>query len=100
MYLQAGAQQLELRVHVRELVDRVLHAADVLQLAARMAVHELQAVEHVLFAQDLHQLEDLGDEQAELRLVAGRIAPLARAFAREFHAHADARPHVVFLGDA
>ena len=38
---------------MRELVDRVLHAADVLQLAARMAVHELQAVEHVLLAQDL-----------------------------------------------
>ena len=85
---------------MRELVDGVLDAADVLQLAARMAVHELQAVEHAFLAQDLHRLEDLGDEQAELGFVAGRVAPLARAFAREFHAHADARPHVVFLGDA
>ena len=45
--LQARAHQLQLRVDVRELVDRVLDAADVLQLAARMAVHQLQAVEHV-----------------------------------------------------
>ena len=85
---------------MRQLVDGVLDAADVLQLAARMAVHELQAVEHVLLAQDLDRLEDFGDEQAELRLVAGRFAPLARAFAGELHAHADARAHVVFLGDA
>ena len=98
--LQARAEQLQLRVDVRELVDGVLHAADVLQLAARVAVHELQAVEHVLLAQDLHGLEDFGDEQAELGLVAGRFAPLARAFAGELDAHADARPHVVFLRDA
>ena len=97
--LQARAQQLELGVHVRELVDGVLHAADVLQLAARVAVHELQAVEHAFRSRRTStRFEDLGDEQAELGLVAGGVAPLARAFARELHAHADARPHVVVLG--
>jgi hypothetical protein len=44
--------------------------------------------------------EDLGDEQSELRLVAGALAPLARPFARELHADADFRAHVVLLGDA
>ena len=91
--LQARAHQLQLRVHVRELVDRVLDAADVLQLAARMAVHELQAVEHVVLLEHVEQLEDLGDEQAELGLLAGRVAPAARALAEELHAHADARAH-------
>jgi hypothetical protein len=72
---QAGAHQLELGVDVRELVDGVLHAADVLQLAARVAVHELQAVLHARLAQHAVQLEDLGHEQAELRLLARRLAP-------------------------
>ena len=34
-----------------ELVDGVFDALDVLQLAARVAVHELQAVEHAVTAQ-------------------------------------------------
>ena len=84
---------------MRELVDGVLHATDVLQLAARVTVHQLQAVEHVLLAQDLHGFEDFGGEQAELRLVAGRFTPFARAFTRQLDAHADARAHVVLLGD-
>ncbi len=98
--LEAGAHLLELRVHVCQLVDGFLHAADVLQLAARMAVHELQAVEHAARAQHLDELEDLGDEQAELRTLARRLAPATRAFARELHAHADARPDGVRRGVA
>ena len=97
MYFSAGAHQLELGIHVRELVDRVLDAADVLQLAARMAVHQLQAVEHLVLAQRVDQLEDLGDEQAELGFLAGRIAPATGAFARQLDAHADARPHWYLL---
>ena len=95
--LQARAQLLELGIDMRQLVDGFLDAADVLQLAAGMAVHELQAVEHVALAQHLQHLEDLGGEQPELRAVAGRFAPAPRAFARELHAHADARPHAVGL---
>ena len=78
-----------------ELVHGILDAADVLQLAAGVAVHELQAVLHAGFAQHAEQLEDLGDEQAELGFLARRLAPAARALARELDAHADARPHVV-----
>ena len=69
--LQAGAQQLEFRIHMRQLVDRILYAADVLQLAARVAVHQLQAVEHAALAQHAHHFQDLGDEQAKLALLAG-----------------------------
>ena len=47
---------------MRQLVDRLLDAADVLQLAARVAVHQLQAVEHVVLLEHVEQLEDLGDE--------------------------------------
>ena len=63
-----------------------------------MTMHQLQAVEHVVRAKRLHQFQDLGDEQAELGLLAGRVAPAAGAFARELHAHADARAHLIFLG--
>jgi hypothetical protein len=96
--LQAGAHELEFRIDVRELVDRVLDAADVLQLAARMAVHELQAIEHVALLQQRIQIEDLADEQPELGFLARRLAPAAGALAGELDAHADLRPHAVALG--
>ena len=67
---QSGAHQLELGVDVRQLVDGVLDAADVLQLAAGMAVHELQAVLHALLLERAEKVEDLGDEQPELRFLA------------------------------
>ena len=70
--------QLELGVDVRELVDGVLDAADVLQLAARVAVHELQAVFHAVFLERAEELEDLGDEQAELAISRRRIRASAR----------------------
>ena len=95
--LQSGTHLLELGVDVRELGDRILDAPDVLQLAARMAVHELQAVFHALFLERAEQLEDLGDEQAELAFLARGFAPAAGAFAGELHAHAEAWAHVVLL---
>ena len=62
-----------------------------------MAVHQLQAVQHVVRLEDVEQLDDLGHEQAELGFLACGIAPAARAFAEELHAHADPRPHAVGL---
>ena len=100
MYSRPGAEARELRVDLRQLVDRVLDAADVVQLRARVAVHQLQAVEHAVRAQHLDELEDLGREQAELRAVARRFAPAAGALGGELHAHADLRPHLVLLGVA
>ena len=98
MYLQAGAHELEFGVDVGEFVDRVLDAPDVLQLAARVAVHELQAVEHVALLQQRVQIEDLADEQAEFGFLAGRFAPASGALAGQLHAHADFRPHAVGCG--
>src|SRR5215469_16317100 len=96
--LQARTHQLQLRVHVCELVDRLLDAADVLQLAARVAVHQLQAVEHVVRLQNVEQLQDLGDEQAELRLLARRGAPAPGTLAEELHTHAHARAYLIVAG--
>ena len=97
--LEAGAHQLELGVDVRELVDGVLDAADVLQLAARMAVHELQAVEHAVLACSMSTSSRISvTNRPNLRFLAGRVAPAPGAFARELDAHADARPHLVLLG--
>ncbi len=95
---EPGAEAGELRVDLGELVDRVLDPADVVQLRARVAVHQLQAVEHAVRAQHLDQLQDLGGEQAELGAIARRLAPAARTLGGELHAHADPRPHLVLLG--
>ncbi len=95
--LQPRAHELELRIDVREFVDRVLDAADVLQLAARMAVHELQAIEHLALFEQRVKIEDLADEQPELRFFAGRFAPSARTLGRELDPHAELRPHAVVL---
>ena len=98
--LESRAEARELRVHHRELVDRVLDAADVVQLRARVAMHQLQAVEHAVRAQHLDDLEHLGREQAELGAVSCGLAPSPRALGRELDAHADLRPHLVLLGVA
>ena len=95
--LEARAEPREFGVDLGELVDRVLDAADVVELRAGVAVHELQAVEHAVGAEHLDELEDLGREQPELRTVARGFAPAARALGRELDAHADLRPHLVFL---
>src|SRR6202012_1739341 len=81
-----------------ELVDGILHTSDVLQLAAWVAVHELQAIEHAARLQLPEELQDLGDEESELRLLPGGLPPAARAFGEKLHAHAHARPHLIALG--
>ena len=85
---------------MRQFADGIFDAADILQLTARVAVHQLQAVEHVAFAQNVDQLEYLGDEQAELAALARRITPTARSLAGQLDAHTDTRPHPVMLGMA
>jgi hypothetical protein len=95
--LETRAEAGELRVDLGELVDGVLHAADVVQLRARVAVHQLQAVEHAVRAQHFDELQDLGREQAELGAVSRRFAPSAGALGCELHAHADLRAHLVLL---
>ncbi len=83
-----------------EFVDGILHAAYILQLAARMAMHQLEAVFHAARLQRCQQLQNLGDEQAELRFLAGRVAPAPGALAGQLDAHAEARTHAVGVGVA
>ena len=80
---------------MRQLVDGVLHPTDVLQLAAGMAVHELQAVLHPVLLERAEEIEDLRDKQPELRLLARGFAPAPYALGRELDTHADPRPDVV-----
>ena len=96
--LDPGAEESQLRIDVRQLGDRVLDPPDVLQLRADVAVHELEAVEHVVALEHLDHLEDLGDEQPELRLLARRLAPAPGTLGGELHPHADVRPDAVLLG--
>ena len=56
---------------------------------------ELQAVLQAVLFQCADDLEDLGDEQAELGFLARGLAPPSRAFAGELDAHAEARSHLV-----
>ena len=76
---------------------RVLERPDVLDLAAGVAMHQPEAIRHVPLAQRLDDLQHLGGEEAELRLVARRFAPAPGARARELDAHPDRRPDAVAL---
>ena len=82
---------------MRQFVDGILHPANVLQLAARVAVNQLQAVEHVALLQQGVQLENLADEQAEFGLLAGGFAPSSGAFAGKLDAHAYLGPYAVLF---
>jgi len=56
---------LQLGVDMGQLVDGLLDAADVLQLAARVAVDQLEAVFHACARSRGQQVQYLGDEQAD-----------------------------------
>src|SRR6185295_15888838 len=85
---EARAHLVELGVDVGELVDGVLEDADVVELAADVAVEEFEAVEHVVLFEVLDCLEDFGDKEAELAADAGGAFPAAGAAAAELDAQA------------
>ena len=62
-----------------------------------MAVHELQAVEHVALLEQRVQIENLADEEAEFGFLARGFAPAAGALAGELDPHADLRAHRIAL---
>ncbi len=61
-------------------------------------MEELEAVLHAVRLEQVEAAQDLGDGETELRAVAARRLPAAHAARRQFHAHADARPHADLLG--
>jgi hypothetical protein len=58
-----------------------------------------EAVEHLPVAEDLDGLEHLGRREAELRGLAARLRPLARAARVQLAAHPDQGLHAALLGD-
>jgi hypothetical protein len=73
----------------QQAIERVLHGADVRDLRSDVEVQELEAVEHAFLLQAVDGRDDLGRRQAELRAVARRLDPLARALGRETGADAE-----------
>ncbi len=67
-------------------------------LAAQVEVDELEARQHVDFAEVAHRLDHLAGGQPELGAVAARPFPAARALGRQLDAHADARAHADLPG--
>src|SRR6185503_1168276 len=94
---QAGAHAGELDVDVGELVDAVLDVLDVVDLAAHVAVQQLEAARHAALLEVLHGVDHLGDGETELAAVAGRLAPAAGTGGGELDAHAEARLDAVAL---
>ncbi len=94
---QAGAHARQPDVDVGELVDAVLDVLDVVDLAAHVAVQQLEAARHAALLEVLHGVDDLGDGEAELAAVAGRLAPAAGAGGGELDAHAETRLDAVAL---
>ena len=64
-----------------------------------MEVEHDEAVEHLPVAEDLDGLEHLGRREAELRGLAARLRPLARAARVQLAAHPDQGLHAALLGD-
>ena len=70
----------DLGVSAGGLLHRVLDALDVGQLRADMKVQQPEHVDAAGFLQPADDLEDLGRRQTELRRLAARLFPFARAF--------------------
>ena len=87
------AQLVQAHEDARGLAQRVLVRADRGDLRADVEVQQLEAVEHVAGAQLIDRIDDLAGRQAELRFVAGRIDPLARALRLQLRADSDVRPN-------
>ena len=97
--LQAEAELLELRIVARALAHGAFHRLDVGNLRADVEVHQLEAILHLVGAQQLGRLHHLRGGKAELCVLAAARAPLAGAFRQEPDAHADDWLHAELLGD-
>ncbi len=79
----------ELHVELHSLAQGILYAAYLCNLAAYMEVYQLQPASDVIFLEVVDGLEQLRGVEAELRLVAPRFLPFARAGIGELDADAD-----------
>ena len=87
-----------LALQLGEITHRLAHAGldilDVGNLRAHVEVHHLQAIQHAGGAQPRHYAQYLGRRQAEFGFIAAGILPLAGAYGRQAHAHAEQRRHI------
>ena len=97
--LEPEAELLELGVVARAFAHGALHRLDVGNLRADVEVHELQAILHLVRAEQFGRLHHLGGGKAELRVLAAGGGPLAGAFRQQADAHADDRLHAELLRD-
>jgi hypothetical protein len=90
---------VQLRVDAARFLDRLLHLPDVRDLRADVEVEHDERVEHLAVLEDLDGLEHLGRREAELRGLAARLRPLARAARVELAPHADEGLDAALLRD-
>ena len=90
---QTRAAAIELDVHARGLVQRLLDVANVGNLAAEMEVQELEAVLHAALFELFQGAEDFRDGEAELRAESARALPAAAGLGRELDADANRGTH-------
>ena len=74
-------------------VDVRVLAATNRDLRAEVEVDQLEAVQRIHVAQALDQRDDLARRQAEFRLLAAGVLPVALADGGQARAQTDARPH-------
>ena len=67
--------------------------ADIGDLRAEVVVQQLQAVEHVVLAQRVHEFHDLRGREAEQAAVTAALVPVAADLGGELHAQAEDRLH-------
>src|SRR5271169_5091461 len=97
--LHLHARPVQLRVDAARLLDRLLDLPDVRDLRADVEVEHDEAVEHLPVAENLDGFEHLGRRETELRGLAPRLRPLARAARVELAAHPDQGLHAALLRD-
>ena len=83
----------EARIDAGALHDGGTDVADVGDLRTKVVVQELEAVEHVVLLQGVHDIHHLRRGQAEGGAFAAGTGPVAAALGDELDAHAEERAH-------
>ena len=95
LHSRAGLGQL--RIDAREFIDPLIHLTNVMNLAAHVAMQELQAIFHSLGTEDREHFQDLSHAETKLRLQPARVAPTTGTLRSQIDAHADGWTNAVLL---
>ncbi len=94
------AHAFQLAVEAGRFYHGLLDRADVRDLGADVEVDEAKGVLHLRLGETAGDFDDLGGRQAELRVLASAVGPLAFAGRGELDAQADVGLHAHAAGDA